>query len=131
MVHFRPFPCPLPFLFQIPRYNSLKRLLSSVFQHFLTCEIAAENSPSPPDSPSPQKDVPGPEEASPSPKVTGPSPKEASPSPKEEALSQRMEVLQRHLDEFPRNKEDKDRLLSCGYSSLLWEKASGDKKATV
>ena len=50
------------------------------------------------------------------------------PHPQQDALAKRMELLQKHLDEFPRNKEDKERLLSCGYSPQLWEKVSEIKK---
>ncbi len=37
-------------------------------------------------------------------------------------LDTRKKLLQQYLDQLPRNREDKEQLLSSGYSSLLWEK---------
>ena len=81
---------------QTPRYKSLKQLLSDILQHFLTYSVPMEKS----------SDV------------------AHFPAPNRNALAQRMKELQEYLDGLPRNKEDKERLLSSGYSSLLWEEVS-------
>lgn len=46
------------------------------------------------------------------------------PSGEEQPLAIRERKLQEHLDGFPRNVEDRDKLISRGYSGKLWKQVS-------
>jgi len=91
----------------VPRYTSLKKLLSDALKYFLVCNVAA----TPPSSSLPEH-APAHEDAC---SATG-----AAGQPTH-LLDLRKKQLQQHLDLLPRNKEDKEKLLSSGYSPLIWE----------
>ena len=83
---------------QVPRYSSLKTLLSGVLQHFLTLNVAFGS----PDA---------------APAVV---PREHTTT--EALLRRRMSLFDDYLDEcLPRNTRDKSKLIECGYSSRLWD----------
>ena len=94
---------------QVPRYSSLKKLLSEVLQYFLVCDVDA-TSPSDNISSSSENALAPHEDAG------------AEAGQPSHRLELRMKKLQQHVDQLPRNKEDKEKLLSSGYSPLLWEK---------
>ena len=39
-------------------------------------------------------------------------------------LEVRMHELERHIEQLPRNTEDRQKLVECGYSHRLWEEVS-------
>lgn len=45
-------------------------------------------------------------------------------------LTVRMKQLQNYMDDLPRNKEDKERLLTCGYNKDIWSEVWREMKKT-
>ena len=82
---------------QVPRYSSLKALLSKVLQHFLSSNI----------SPTSEAGVHSEDNAGVN---------------KESMLKMGINLLDYYmLQFFPRNSKDKSKLIGFGYSSKLWD----------
>lgn len=111
---------------QLPRYSSLKKLLSGVLQYFLTSDSSTSSTAHAPtpvtSSVATLRVAPtGVSEASPGPQEGVSSGNGAGAGPGSSPLEVRVKLLQQHLDQFPRNKDDREKLLSSGYRSSLWE----------
>lgn len=95
---------------QVPRYDSLKSLLSKVLQQFLTLEL-----------PKSSTSVPELEQGS-TPGLEQRTPKVEAVTSMETILQERVRALDNYLYEsLPRNRSDREKLLECGYSAKLWD----------
>lgn len=90
--------CPLllslslfSYILQVPRYDSLKRVLTDVLRYFLTSVAEEEN-------------------------LTEHEVTRVSDS----TVEKRKNTVNKYTESMPRNVEDKEKLVECGYSDSLW-----------
>ena len=88
----------------MPRYDSLRTVLSGILRHFLTLDTSVEAATTH-DSGGGEGEEDG--------EVKRPSP-----------LETRMAKLEQYIEQLPRNVEDRQKLVEHGYSETLWNKVS-------
>ena len=92
----------------MPRYDSLRTMLSGILRHFLTLNSSEAAVTAASDG---GREI-APDEVG---EVKQPSP-----------LELRMAMLEQYIEQLPRNVEDRHKLVKHGYSERLWDQVSSE-----